>query len=384
MLFSMASMQVNIISRSWLAYHISGSAFALGLVAMARGLPQLVLSPWGGVAADRFDKQKLLLASQCSLAVLAVVNAVLVQLNVIQVWQLVVLGLFQGVVFPFTMPARQAMIPAFVGEKRVPNAFALDSAGRNLNRVLGPSVAGVLLAWDPVIAFYTIAGLYVASALFVARLPSVKESGRRPGTAYSEFLAAFHHAVRHPRLSILMPMAFIVVILGLPLQQFLPTFQIEVLHVGPTQLGWMYTAIGVGALVGSFAMAVLASSPRRAAIQMVMGVGFGLALAAFAFSSVLLASLAALVVLGFASESYMTINRVEVVVNTEPEMRGRILGIYVMTWAVMPIASLPIGAIVDALGPGATFIGAGFLMALILAAIAVARPSVWRYRPATT
>ena len=116
MLFSMGAMQMNIISRSWLAYHISGSGLALGLVALGRGAPQLILAPIGGAAADRFDKRKLLIISQFSLVVLSLVNAVLVQLHVIQIWQLVVIGFVQGIIFPFTMPTRTAYISDIVDE----------------------------------------------------------------------------------------------------------------------------------------------------------------------------------------------------------------------------------------------------------------------------
>ncbi len=138
MLFSMGAMQMNIISRSWLAYHISGSGLAIGLVALGRGLPQFLLAPIGGAAADRFDKRKLLIFSQFSLVVLSLANAVLVQLHVIQIWQLIVLGVVQGIIFPFTMPTRTAYIADVVDESRFANALALDSTGRNLNRVIAP------------------------------------------------------------------------------------------------------------------------------------------------------------------------------------------------------------------------------------------------------
>ena len=174
MLFNVASMQINIVARSWLAYEISGSALVLGIVALARGLPQILFSPLGGVAADRFDKRKVLVISQSLLCVFALVNAVLVQTGAIQVWQLVAIGLAQGIVFPFTMPTRNAVIPQLVGPENVPNALAMDSAGRNLNRVIAPSIAGVLIAWNPTVAFYTVAVLYFLSAMTLLGLPATR------------------------------------------------------------------------------------------------------------------------------------------------------------------------------------------------------------------
>ncbi len=380
MVLSMAAMQMNIISRTWLAYHISGSALALGTVAMGRGLPQLFMSPLAGVAADRFDKRKLLMTTQAGMAFLALINAVLVHLGVIQVWQLVLLGLAQGFVFPFTMPSRQAMIPHFAGKSRLAQAFAIDSAGRNLNRVLAPSIGGVLIAWHPVIAFYAIAAAYAGAALTVACLPAVKAT-RSAGTSAARDLAdGVRYVLGNRILLVLILIAFIAVVLGQPIQQFLTVFQREVLHVTPRELGFMYTAIGIGALLGSGLIAGIANSPYRGAIQMGFGVTFGASLVGFAMSHVLIVSLASLTIFGLASEGYMTINRVEVITNTDSAVLGRVLGIYVMTWALMPISALPLGFFVDLFGPSATFAGAGSLMVLFLVVIITVHPAVWHTR----
>jgi MFS family permease len=380
MVLSMAAMQMNIISRTWLAYHISGSALALGTVAMGRGLPQLFTSPLAGVAADRFDKRKLLMTTQGGMALLALINAVLVHLGVIQVWHLVLLGLAQGFVFPFTMPARQAMIPHFAGESRLAQAFALDSAGRNLNRVLAPSIGGVLIAWHPVIAFYAIAAAYAGAALTVAHLPAVKAARSIKTSAARDLADGIRYVFGNRILLVLIAIAFIAVVLGLPVQQFLTVFQREVLHVTPRELGLMYTAIGIGALLGSGVIAGIASSPYRGAIQMGFGITFGVSLVGFAMSHILIVSLASLTVFGLASEGYMTINRVEVITNTDSSILGRVLGIYVMTWALMPISALPLGFFVDIFGPAATFAGAGSLMVLFLAVIMAVHPGVWHTR----
>jgi MFS family permease len=380
MVLSMAAMQMNIISRTWLAYHISGSALALGIVAMARGLPQLVMSPLAGVAADRFDKRKLLMTTQSGMAVLALINAVLVHLGVIQVWHLVLLGLAQGFVFPFTMPSRQAMIPHFAGESRIAQAFALDSAGRNLNRVLAPSIGGVLIAWHPVIAFYAIAAAYTGAALTIARLPAVKTARSIKTSAARDLSDGIRYVLGNRILLVLIVIAFIAVVLGQPIQQFLTVFQREVLHVTPRELGLMYTAIGIGALLGSGVIAGIANSRYRGAIQMGFGLTYGASVVGFAMSHILIVSLASLTVVGLASEGYMTINRVEVITNTDSSILGRVLGIYVMTWALMPISALPLGFFVDLVGPVTTFAGAGSIMVLFLVLIMALHPAVWHTR----
>lgn len=377
MLFNVASMQVNIVARSWLAYNLSGSALVLGIVAMARGLPQILLSPLGGVAADRFDKRKVLVISQSTLCVLALVNAVLVHTGVIQVWQLIAIGLVQGVVSPFTMPTRQALIPQLVSGNDLPNALAMDSAGRNLNRVLAPSLAGILIAWHPTVAFYTVAALYFASAMTLLRLPSTKATVDPSRKFVQQLLFGFRYIVGRRRLLILLGMAFLAVTLGMPFQQMLPVFQETVLRVGPEKLGFMYAAVGAGALVGSLVIAYRSNDPRRQRYQLIAGVCFGALLIPFALSQNLFFSLAMLVLIGLCSEIFMTINRVLVVLNTDSHLYGRVMGTYAMTFSLMPVATLPMGAIVDAIGAPRTVSGAGFLLALAVLILSFILPRIW-------
>lgn len=377
MFFNVASMQVNVVARSWLAYNISDSALMLGIVAMARGLPQILFSPLGGVAADRFDKRKVLVTAQGILCVLALVNAVLVQMGIIQIWQLIVIGLFQGIVFPFTMPTRQALIPQLVDRETLPNALALDSAGRNLNRVMAPSIAGVLIAWNPTVAFYSVAGLYLASALTLLHLPSTAPTVDPHRSAIQQMVFGFRYMIGRRRLLILIGMAFLAVIFGMPYQQMLPVFQAAVLNVGPEKLGLMYAAVGGGALIGSLGIAYRSDDPRRQQYQLVAGVCFGALLIPFALSSNLNLSLIMLVTIGFCSEIFMTVNRMMVVLNTDPHLYGRVMGTYAMTFSLTPLATLPMGALVDAFGAPRIVAGAGLLLAIAVLILSFILPRIW-------
>jgi MFS family permease len=377
MLFNVAAMQVNIVARSWLAYDLSGSALVLGIVALARGLPQILFSPIGGVAADRFDKRKVLVISQLILCVLSLVNAVLVQTGVIQIWHLIVIGLLQGITFPFTMPTRQALIPQLVSGDNLPNALAMDSAGRNLNRVVAPSIAGVLIAWDPTVAFYTVAFFYFISAMTLLRLPSTASTVDPSRNAMQQMLFGFRYMIGRQRLLILIGMAFIAVMLGMPFQQMLPVFQAAVLNVGPEKLGFMFAAVGIGALVGSLAIAYRSDDPRRQQYQLIAGVCFGALLIPFALSRHLGLSLAMLVLIGLSSEIFMTINRMLVLLNTDSRLYGRVMGTYAMTFSLMPVATLPMGALVDKIGAPRTVAGAGFLLAAAVVALSFILPKIW-------
>ena len=378
MLFSMAAMQMNIICRSWLAYHISGSGLALGLVALGRGLPQLVLGPIGGAAADRFDKRTLLIASQFALFVLSFLTAVLVQLHVIQIWHLILLGFLQGVIFPFAMPTRTAYIANVVDDTRLANALALDATGRNLNRVVAPSLGGLLIAVSPTIAFYVIAAFYAMSGLMLLRLPSGRALQARSRSILADVTGGLRYLRAESTLLLLIAMAFVLVLFGRPFQQLLPVFQVDVFHVGPTALGVMFTAVGVGAVFGSLAAIWVAESPNRRMMQLSAGVAVGVALMLFAFSLSFFMALFFLVIVGFMTDCYFTINRILVMEEAEKEYYGRVLSIYMMTWSLMPLSLVPMGIMIDHIGAPITIGLAGLLLAAIITSITIFSPNMRR------
>jgi MFS family permease len=336
MLFSIGAMQIDLVARAWLAYDLSGSGFTLGLVTAARGLPQLILSPYSGVAADRYDKRKLLVWSQSAVTLFALLNAVLVHAGVIQIWHLVALGLAQGVANPFTMPTRTALIPDLVPERQIANALALESTGRNINRIVSPALAGILLAVDPALAFYAIAITYGFAVLTLYRLPSGLRGEGAKGGAFREMGAGFRYVWERPSLFALLALAYVPILIGMPFQSLLPIFQRDVLRISEEALGFMYTAVGLGAIIGSVVVAAMAESPHKARIQIISGVAFGLFLFAFALSRNYTLSILLLLLVGFFSTGYLTLNRLLVGLQTERAMYGRVMAIYGMTWSIMP------------------------------------------------
>lgn len=383
MLFSMGGMQIDMVAKSWLAYDLTGSAFLLGIVALSRSIPQLLLSPFAGVVADRFDRRMILLISQSSLLVLGIVGALLVQAGIIEIWQLMVLSFLQGVAFPFTMPTRTAFMSDLVERKDMANALALDSTGRNLNQVAAPSIAGLLLAYSPMLAFYASALSYALAVLLLHNLPSGSRGGAGKGGTLSEMAFGFRYIWGNKVVLALMVMSTVPILLGMPFQQLLPVFQSDVLHVGESRLGFMYAAVGIGALVGSLGAASLAGSERMTRIQLACGVLFGLVLAGFALSSNYLLALVFLVMVGLFSQTYLTINRSMMMLNTDPALYGRVTSVQIMAWYCMPISLLPMGFVTDQIGVSLTVAGAGMLVTLLIAGAAVKFPALF-LRPAVT
>jgi MFS family permease len=377
-LFSTAAMQMNMVAQSWLAYDLSGSATVLGLVAGARAIPMAVFSLVGGAVADRVKKRNLLMFTQSGLTIMSFVVAVLVHTRIIQVWHLVIVGAVQGTLFAFNMPTRQAYIPELVGARLLPNAIAMQSTGMDINRIAAPAVAGLLIAASPRLAFYAASFLYLGAVLSIARLPAGSPAVTGKGSALEDLSAGVSYVWNNRYLRTLMLMAFVATFLGMPFMQLLPVFQAGVFLVGPSELGVMYMTVGVGSLLSSLTVAVMASNPRSGLIQVVAGVGFGLGLVGLALSPGFLVALFPLFLVGVFSQAYMIINQILLMTNVDPELFGRVSSIRAVTWSLNPASLLVLGVFVDRFGVSPVVAVQGVLLAVFVAAIAVSRPDVWR------
>jgi MFS family permease len=344
---------------------------------MMRGLPQLILSPFGGVIADRVDKRKLLIYTQVAMGSLAAINAVLIQLHVIQVWHLAVLSLAEGFVFAFNMPSRQAIIPELVSDSELTNAVALNNAGMNFTRVVGPSLAGALIAlgeYGMEATFYLIALCYIGFITQLWKLPSKRRISRAAKAPFMQQLTGgIGYIVRTPALAALIGLAFVPILFGMPYQTLLPVFTERSLHVGAAQLGVLSAAAGVGALVGSLTVASLGGFRRRDVLQVGFGVIFGLALLGFALMPVYTLSVFWIFLVGMAGNAYMALNSSMIMSTTERAYHGRVMSVYMMTWSLMPLSSLPLGKVVDAVGIEATMAVMGVVVAVFVAAVGATR-----------
>lgn len=354
MIASYLAMQMSLIARGYLAFQISGSATALGLVTMARGLPQLFLSPFGGVAADRIDKRRLLIATQIGTSSLAVLTAVLIALDVITIWQLVVIGLIEGMVWAFNMPPRQAIVAELVDENHLMNAIALNNTGLNFTRIAGPAIAGALIsiAWIGVGGvFFLVAIAYSVFILALFNLPHERNVSVKPtGSILGQMASGFAYTWRNRPLFLLMLMAFIPIVFGMSYQTLLPVFQENVLHVDASGLGLLSAFAGIGALIGSLALASLSGIKQKTLLQIGFGVAFGGSLILFALTSSFTLALLFILLVGLFGNAYTALNSTLIMTYSDRAYHGRVMSIYMMTWSLSPLASLPIGAAVDAFG----------------------------------
>ena len=381
---SWVALQMQQVARGYLAYQLSGNALGLGLVTLAMGLPRIVLSPIGGVLADRFPKRNVLLCTQAGLAIFALAQAVLLALNLMTIQWLVFFGFLQGTAFSFNMPARQAYLPAVVGKGAgLANAIALNSAGMNLTRIAGPSVAGILIA-APFVGvsgtFFLVAACYVWVwwSVFRVENPGTPERSQRGGHGITD---GFSYVFRRPVLVALMSLGFVPLAIGMPYINLMPVVAIHDLDVGPVGLGVLLSVAGIGSLAGTLMVAYLAQYPRKAQLQLLFGIVFGLSLLAFAFSTLqgtLVVAAPWLFVVGASGDAYMALNSSLVMLNTEPGVYGRVMGVYMMAQSIRPLSVLPVSALADAVGAPVTFMLSGGTVAAFVAGVATFYPGYRR------
>jgi MFS family permease len=376
-------MQMQMVANGYLAYTLTDSATALGLVAFAQSLPMLIVSPAGGLLADRLEKRRLLILNQAVQCLVSLALGILLVLGKLEYWHLIVSALVQGASFAVMMPTRQSWIPHLVRRDDLTSALALNNAGMNASRVIGPSIAGVLIAvpWfgvEGVFFVRVIAFVFVLYTLLRIPIRGEPEGARRAdvdGTARmrrigDELLSGLRYIGGHSKLLSLFTFAVVTMLLGQSYQQLLPAYALGVFDVGSEGQGIMQTVVGVGALVGSLTMAYISRNPNRAKIQSYTGTALGLALALFGICAAFhqfVVALVALFLVGLALDFNATINQTLIMLNADRALYGRVMAVYMMTWALSGFSASAAGFLMDRLGGAVTML----LQGLVLAAFVV-------------
>jgi MFS family permease len=370
------SFQMGVVVRPYVAYSLTGSAAALGLVSLANGLPMLLLSLVGGVAADRLSRRAVLMWTHIIFLITAVIPAALLFSGHLELWHLLLFSLLQGAAMPFNMPARQAYIADVAGRSMLPNAVALNNAGANFGRLVGPALAGGLLAVANVgigLAFGAMAVMYLVALLTVVRLPDVRRPrpeghvDRLGGVA--QLVEGLRYTVSSPPLLALLAMGAGMSIFGMQYQTLMTLFSERVFNVGAGGLGLLMATAGLGALAGAVVVAAVARMGRPGALQLGLGVAFSAALIGFALAPSFLLALVLLAAVGFCSAAFMGLNSTLIMSNAPPYLYGRIMSIYMLTFAAQPMGALPLAWVADVAGAPASMVIAGIVVLVSVAGI---------------
>ncbi len=368
------------VATGWLVYRLTGSAFLLGLVSFSSQIPILLLGPFAGVWVDRLNRHRVLVVTQALSMVQSFALAGLALAHIITVHEVILLNLFQGAINAFDMPARQAFLIEMVEDREdLGNAIALNSSLVNAARLIGPSVAGLLIAAVGEGYCFLIDGFsymaVIASLLAMTVTPRAIEHAR--ASVLSELREGWEY-VRgfRPIWSILLLLA-VISLVGMPYTTLMPIFAGKILHGGAHTLGFMMGAVGVGALSGAVRLAARKSVLGLGRLIAMTSAGFGAGLVAFSFSHELWLSLLLLVVTGFCFMQQMASSNTILQTITEDSKRGRVMSFYSIAFqGVAPFGSLTAGAIASRIGAPHTLMIGGLICVCGAGWFAVQLPAV--------
>ncbi len=348
------------VTLGWVVLNLTDSAGYVGLIGFASGIPFILVSIPAGVIIDRFDRRHVLLVCQAAAAVIGLGLAILVSLGHVQPWQLLLGAFLNGSALAINNATRQTMVPAFVKREHLQNAIAVMSAGQNSTRILGPSLGGPAIAlMGAAGALYLQTGFLIAALISTLLLPSVRSSVRTLSLRRN-LAEGLSFVAKSPILTGLIVMAAIPSLLIFPYVQLLPVFARDILKIGASGLGLLLSAGGTGAVVGSLAVAGAVKLSRQGLIMLGGTFIYVFVVVAFAFSSWVILTVVLLFFCGFLGSAFMSLNNTLLHVHLTDEMRGRVMGVYTLTWGLSTIGALPMGFVGDQIGvPAAVAAGAG-------------------------
>ena len=356
------------IATSWLVYRLTGSALLLGVVGFAGQIPTFLLAPFAGVLVDRLNRRNLLVWTQVLAGVQSLVMAALTLAKVITIHEIIALSAFQGLINAFDMPGRQAFLVQMVEDKQdLGNAIALNSSMVNMARLIGPALAGIVIAAVGEGYCFAIDGFsYVAVVVSLLMMTIPLVDARRAAAPMFEQLKEGWSYVSgfHPVRTILTLFALLS-LMGMPFVVLMPIFASQVLHGGPHTLGFLMGASGVGALVSALSLALRKSVRGLTTMIQISAAIFGAGLVLFGLSNNLLLSLLLMTVVGFGMMQGMAASNTIIQTLVPEDKRGRVMSYYTMAFVGMaPFGSLLAGSLAHRFGaPHAIMITGSFCLA---------------------
>jgi MFS family permease len=380
-LVSLTGTWMQRVAQDWLVLELTNSGTALGIVTALQFLPSLLFGLWGGLLADRYDKRKLLLATQTGLALVALILGVLDVTGIVQYWQVLVLALALGLVSAIDSPVRQSFVVEMVGPDDLTNAVGLNSTIFNSARILGPAVAGVMIT--AIGTGWAFVANAISSIAVLTGLALMRPAELRPSPAIDrirgQLRAGLHYVRQRQDLLLTMVLVFVVGTFGLNFQITTALLAKQVFHRSATGYGLLSTALAVGACVG----AVLATRRRtRPSLLFLL-----LAAMAFGLLEILAGSMPGfgatalmLVLVGLAMLTFTTAANSSVQLGVEATMRGRVMALYLMCFlGGTPVGAPIVGWVANTVGPRWGMIGGGLVclaMAVGMALYLVRRRSL--------
>jgi MFS family permease len=351
------------LATSWLVYRLTGSALLLGVVGFAGQIPTFLLAPFAGVWVDRLDRRHVLIVTQILAMLQSFALAALTLSKHINIAEIIALSALQGSINAFDMPARQAFVVQMVeGKADLGNAIALNSSMVNISRLVGPSLAGAVIALSNEGWCFFIDGVsYIAviASLLVMRV-AAQALRRESGSVLAQLKEGWEYVTGSAPIRTILLLFAIVGLMGWPFSVLMPIFAGRILHGGPHTLGFLMGAVGVGAVISAVSLAVRKSVLGLGRMIPISAGAFGLGLILFGVSRNLWLSLGLMLVCGFGLMQQMAASNTIIQTIVEESKRGRVMSYYTMSFVGMaPFGSLLAGSMAHWIGAPRTVMFSG-------------------------
>jgi len=379
MLISLIGTWLQSVAQSWLIFQLTNSAFLLGLVGFLSTIPVFLLSLFGGVAADRFNKRKILFFTQIVFMALAFILAFLTQVKLITPAQIMVIALLNGTVMAFDAPARQAVVVELVGKAHLLNAIALNSAAFNSARILGPALAGILIAAIGMSGCFYLNGISFLAVIIALGLIKINIINKPENNTH--FMKDLAEGVRfiknHRIILILILMVGVTSLFGTSYVILMPVFANEVLQVGVKGFGMLMSAAGLGALIAALLLARFSAFKKKGKALFYSLIIYFISLAAFALSKDYILSLVFLVIIGWSSVSAISLINTLLQILVPDNFRGRVMSGFLLTFAgVMPFGNLIAGSLTQYWGAPLTVLASAIVCSIFFTIINFIYPDI--------
>jgi len=378
MLVSLIGTWIQIVAQSWLVFQLTNSAFLLGMVGFLGSMPILLFSLFGGILADRLNKKNILIFTQTAFMLLAFLLAILTQMKLVTVWQIMLIAVLNGAVMAFDAPSRQSVVVELVGKAHLPNAIALNSVAFNSSRIIGPALAGILVSSIGMSGCFYLNGVsFLAAiiALFAIKVNSLSRSART--TALEDLREGFIFISGNRLILALIGIVAALSLFGISYMILMPVFANDVLKVGVKGLGTLMSCAGLGALIGALILARLGDFKYKGKFVIYSCFVFSFFLILFSLSRIYLLSLLALVFVGCSSVTSVALINTLLQTNVRDEFRGRVMSAFMLTFAGMtPFGNLIAGTLAQILGVSSALMLSGVACAVFFMIINTAYPKI--------
>jgi len=368
------------VAQGWLVYDISGSNLALGTISLLGALPTLLLMLPAGAICDRLPKQKILMVTQTVMMLCALTLTILTATHRVAIWHIGALALILGIAQSFDAPARQSLAIEMVDDRRdLPSAIALNSMMFNMARIIGPAVGGLILASLGAVWCFTlnsVSFLSVLIALAHMRFPKIEPRlSRQP--MLQEIGVGLRYVLHNVPVRSIISIVASATVFGMTYAVLLPAIAADVLHAGEQGLGYLSTAVGIGALVAALMVAGMARNRRKGWLLIIGNLSMPLALLLFASSRTMPLAMIALALVGWANVTENATANTLVQLIIPDDIRGRVMSVYMLVvFGGNPFNALQAGLLGESLGPSAAIMIGAVIMLAIGLTIVIATPQL--------